>query len=124
MDFSDLDGCSAVKELIKRHHFQIRNVVEDKEKCIVDFKHPKIVVMKPVSYFLSSVVYKKDGSFLNATIRNKVDDVKELYLDYCCENGEQVCRPHVHMGEKILSVEVKFRENPLGKFDRILEEMS
>jgi hypothetical protein len=116
-------SCWDLQDTIRRNRFQIVNVFEDAEKCIIDFKHPKIKVEPPVSYYLSSVALdKKDGS-IETTVRSKVETFKELYLDYCCEDGLQVCRPHVNMEEKILSVEAKFWQNPRGKFDRLLDEM-
>lgn len=116
-------GCEEIENTIKKFNFKITNKTEDNEKCIIDFKHPKVKVMKPVSYFLSSVEYKKDGSLLNTIVRSKVDDVKELYLDYCCENGEMACRPHIHMKESILSVDATFRQKPIEKFRNLLAEM-
>lgn len=120
--------CAEIKRILQLHGFKITNEIEDAEKCIIDFRHPKVEVKKPVAYFLSSVAFTPAKNFLDTTIRSKVDDVKELYLDYCCEQVdseycEQRCRPHVHMDEKILSVEAKFWQNPLKKFDRLIEEM-
>ncbi len=115
--------CEQLKEIIRKNRYQIVNVFEDEEKCIIDFKHPKVKVEPPVSYFLSSVALdKRDGS-IETTVRSKVETFKELYLDYCCEDNEQRCRPHVNMEDKILSVEAKFWQNPKGKFDRLLDEM-
>jgi hypothetical protein len=110
--------CQQLKDIIKKNGFDIVNV--DEKRCIIDFKHPKIVLEPPVAYYLSSVVLK-DG--VETIVRSKVEGGKELYLDYCCENGENVCRPHVHMGDKILSVEAKFHQNPMEKFNRLLQEM-
>jgi hypothetical protein len=115
--------CREIQEIICERGYKVVDVREDEERCIVDFRHPRVKVEFPVAYFLSSVVLnKKDGS-IETTVRNKVEGVKELYLDYCCEDGIQMCRPHVNMEEKILSVEAKFQQNPKGKFDRLLDEM-
>jgi len=115
--------CQQLQEIIRRNKYQVVNVSEDAEKCIIDFKHPKVKVEPPVSYYLSSVALDKEKGNIEATVRSKVETFKELYLDYCCEDNEQMCRPHVNMEEKILSVEAKFWQNPKGKFDRLLDEM-
>jgi hypothetical protein len=115
--------CQQLQEIIRQNRYQVVNVVEDEEKCIIDFKHPKVKVEPPVSYYLSSVALKKKDGSIETTVRSKIETFKELYLDYCCEDSEQMCRPHVNMEEKILSVEAKFWQNPKGKFDRLLDEM-
>jgi hypothetical protein len=115
--------CSELQEIIKKKGFEVTKVIEDEEKCIVDFKHPKIKVEPPVAYFLSSAVLNKKDNSIETTVRSKVEDYKELYLDYCCEGEEQVCRPHVSMEEKILSVEARFHKNPKEKFERLLDEI-
>jgi len=119
--FSELEG------IIRKHGFIISNRNEIGDNCIIDFRHPKIKPEPPVSYFTSAVQVNKKTNVLTATIRSKVEGFKELYLDYCCEreNGycNQRCRPHVNMNENVLSVEATFFENPLKKFDRLLEEM-
>jgi len=114
-------SCRPVEKIIEERGF----IVVDSEirdgKCLIDFRHPKVRVERPRGYFLSSVTYRPN--VLQTTIRSKVDNFKELYLDYCCEKEGMVCRPHVNMPEKILSVEATFRENSLKKFDRLLEEI-
>jgi len=96
---------------------------EDEKTCRVDFRHPYIKVEFPHAYYLSSVVLKKEDGSIRVTVRSKVKGFKELYLDYCCENETLVCRPHVYMDEKILSVEATFRERPLDKLRTLLSEM-
>jgi len=115
--------CDRLREIIIRNGFEIWSTHEDSEKCGIDFRHPKIKVEPPVGYFLSSVVYYKDRDCLETTVRSKVTTFKELYLDYCCEDSNCVCRPHVNMEEKILSVEATFCEKPFEKFSRLLDEM-
>ena len=115
--------CQQLHETIRKNRYEVVNVTEDEKYCIIDFKHPKVEVMPPVSYFLSSVVLDKKDNHIDVTVRSKVDTFKELYLDYCCEDGEQMCRPHVNMEEKILSVEAKFWQKPIEKLDRLLDEM-
>lgn len=115
--------CKQLQEIIRKNRYEVVNVTEDEKQCIIDFKHPKVKVAPPVSYFLSSVALDKKKGNIEATVRSKVDTFKELYLDYCCEDSEQMCRPHVNMEEKILSVEAKFWQNPKEKFDRLLDEM-
>lgn len=100
--------CEQLQEIIRKNKYEVVKVYEEEGKCIIDFKHPKVKVEPPVAYYLSSVV---------------LDTFKELYLDYCCENSEQMCRPHVNMEEKILSVEARFWQNPKEKFSRLLDEM-
>jgi len=117
------EGCKEILNIIKRHNFIPENLQESEETCIIDFRHPKIEIQKPVAYFESAVQLNKKRNVLNTTIRSKVENIKELYLDYCCEDGEMVCRPHVNMEDNILSVEASFRINPIKKFDRLLEEM-
>jgi hypothetical protein len=123
----DKPTCDRLRGLVEKRGFEVTKVVEDGEKCIIDFRHPKVRVEKPVSYFLSSAVLnKKDGS-ITATVRSKVDAFKRLELDYCCEkeDGEcvQVCKPHVWMEEKILSVEAHFKEDAMSKLGTLLSEM-
>ena len=116
--------CSEIENIVNRYGFNPTNRMETDDHCIVDFCHKKIKVGYPVSYFTSAASYNKRTGCINTTARAKVDEFKELYLDYCCEDGEQVCRPHVNMDEKIVSVEANFCEKPLGKFDRLLEELT
>jgi len=116
-------NCEELKRAIERHGFEIRGISEDTEKCVIDFKHPKIEVKPPVAYFASAVQFNKKRNVLTTTVRSKVDGFKELYLDYCCENNEQMCRPHFHTDFKTISVEATFFENPIKKFDRLLEEL-
>ena len=96
--------CSAVEDKIAFHGYKIWDSRETPEACMIDFYHPRVKVRPPVAYFLSAVLYNKKRNTIETTIRSKVDDFKELYLDYCCEtlDGEcsQVYRPHVHMGNK------------------------
>jgi len=119
--------CKELEEIIKRYGYKIMHSQITPEGCIVDFYHPKIEVKPPVSYFLSSVFYNQKEGMLETTVRSKVDRFKELYLDYCCEkiDGDciQMCRPHFHSNEKIVSVEATFYHNPIKKFERLLEEM-
>jgi len=119
--------CEKLKQLIERYGYKILNSTEDGNKCLIDFIHPEIEIKPPVAYYASSVLYDKKRKSLETTVRGKVERFKELYLDYCCEKekGEclQVCRPHVNMEEKILSVEATFSENPFKKFGRLLEEL-
>jgi hypothetical protein len=116
--------CDKLVELISKFKFQIINILEDSEKCIIDFKHPKIELRFPYAYFLSSVSFNKKTGILITTIRSKVDTFKELFfLDYCCEDGSNVCRPHVDMEDKIFSVEAIFSKDVIKKFGRLLEEM-
>jgi len=119
--------CSAIEDKIAFHGYKLWDSRETPEACMIDFYHPRVKVKPPVAYFLSAVLYNKKRNTIETTVRSKVDDFKELYLDYCCEtlDGEcsQVCRPHVHMGNKIMSVEAIFHEKPLEKFDRLLEEL-
>ena len=115
--------CSEIENIVKRWGFELMGTSETDDHCIIDFHHKKIKVGLPVSYFTSAASYNKKTGCINTTARAKVDEFKELYLDYCCEDGEQVCRPHVNMDEKIVSVEAHFCESPLVKFDRLLEEL-
>lgn len=115
--------CSQLQGVIRKNKYEVVATKEDEKSCIIDFKHPKVKVEPPVSYFLSSVALDKETGSIETTVRSKVDTFKELYLDYCCEDSEQMCRPHVNMEEKILSVEAKFWHNPKGKFERLLDEM-
>lgn len=119
----EIVSCEQLKDVIKKNRYEVVNVVENGHKCIIDFKHPKVKLEPPVSYFLSSVALDKERNFIETTVRSKVETFKELYLDYCCEDSEWRCRPHVNMEEKILSVEATFHQNPKGKFDRLLDEM-
>jgi len=115
--------CKQLQEIIQKNGFQVVNITEDEEKCIIDFKHPKVKVEYPATYYLSSVFLNKKEGNIETTVRSKVERFKELYLDYCCEDGLQVCRPHVNMEDGILSVEARFREIPKEKFNRLLDEM-
>jgi len=116
-------SCKELSEMIRRLGYHIHRVHEDVNFCVVDFRHPKVRVEEPASWFLSSVtVNKRDGS-VEATIRSRVDRFKELYLDYCCEDGAHVCRPHINPDEMILSVEARFRERPVEKLRALLAEM-
>lgn len=123
--------CDDVERTIKKHGYIVRQRMEipkdTKDQCVIDFVHPKVRVEEPVFYYVSSVHYNKPEKKIEVTVRSKVDDYKELFLDYCCESDKdgcyQRCRPHVNMKDKILSCSAIFHENPLKKFDRLLEEM-
>lgn len=119
--------CDRLRDTIKLHRYKIGEVIEDEEKCLIDFRHPKIKVGEPVSYFASSVYYNKRTEHLNTTVRSKFERFREFYFDYCCEyeGGECLmqCRPHLNPDEEIFSVEATFMQTPLAKFDRLLEEM-
>jgi hypothetical protein len=123
LDQSERVTCRDLQDIIHKHGYQVVNKVEDVKGCIIDFKHPRIEVRPPVNYFLSSVALNKEDGSIETTVRSKIKDYKELYLDYCCEDNTQVCRPHVLMDEKVLSVQAYFRENPKEKFERLLQEM-
>lgn len=119
----EIISCQDLQNVIKRNRFQVTRVVEDGGRCIIDFKHPKVKVEPPVAYYLSSVALDKERGSIETTVRSRVETYKELYLDYCCEDSEWRCRPHVNMEDKILSVEATFYQNPKAKFDRLLGEM-
>jgi len=117
--------CQELKNIIEKSKFvdaEIRK--DDEEECIIDFRHPLIEPEKPVAYFLSSVVYRKPANTLETTIRGKiVGTLKELYLEPCCEDGINVCRPHINVEDKIISVHAVFKKNPVERFKKILNEM-
>jgi len=115
--------CDVIAEKIRKYGYIIHRKIEDGKHCVIDFRHPKIKPEFPMAYFVSSLRYDKERKCLRTTVRSKVDKYKELYLDYCCENGEMVCRPHVWMEERILSVDAYFCEKPLEKLERLLAEM-
>lgn len=116
-------SCEELSEMIRGLGYRVHRVYEDAGFCVIDFSHPKVRVEEPASWFLSSVtVSKRDGS-IEVTVRSRLDRFKELYLDYCCEDGAHVCRPHVDPEEGILSVEARFRERPLEKLRALLSEM-
>jgi len=89
----------------------------------IDFKHPKMKVEEPAGYFLSSVEWDKKRNVLRTTVRTPVPTYKELYLDYCVEDGVMVCRPHFWSEKKIVSVQATFSKEPLDRFNRLLVEM-
>jgi len=117
--------CRHIIKKIEDRGYIIENKEFDKKSCVIDFRHPKIKKQIPIAYYTSSVKVTENG--IETTIRGKVDRFKELWLDYCCEKEDnecvQKCRPHVNMEENILSVEANFTENPVEKFDRLLEEL-
>jgi len=98
-------------------------IVSKNGKCVIDFRHPKIKPELPYAYFLSSVDFDEEKNILRTTIRTKVDDVKEAYLEPCCENGTNVCRPHVDMKNKIFSVEAVFSQKPIERFETLLTDL-
>jgi len=125
--------CEELKKLINKIGYDVLDQSEDEDECLIDFKHPKVgeeELKDPVEslYFLSSVLYNKKTGRIETTVRAKVPlEYKQLFLDYCCEKDDdgciQVCRPHVDMGNKIVSVEARFGEKPIEKFKRLLYEM-
>jgi len=116
-------SCQELADLIRKRGYEIIRVQDEADKCIIDFRHPKVKIERPVAYFLSSVALDKKDGHIETTVRSKVDTYKELYLDYCCEDSEMCCRPHVSMEEKILSVEAKFHKSPKKKFDQLISEL-
>ena len=121
--------CDTLEKKIEEKGYIVRNRVDDNGagECVIDFQHPKVTTKGPAGWYLSGVRYRYKDGWLKTTVRSKVDDFKELYLEYCCEaeDGEcnQMCRPHVNMKDKIFSVEAGFHVDPLGKFGRLLEEL-
>lgn len=109
--------------IIRKHGFVVERVWETPERIVIDFRHPKMKVKEPIAYFLSSVAWDKKNNILETIVRTPVPTYKELYLDYCVEDGEMVCRPHFWAEEKIVSVQATFFKEPLDKFDRLLAEM-
>jgi len=116
-------SCRKLEDVVRRSGFIIIDTYEDEDTCRVDFRHPYIKPIPPYTYYISSAIMKKRDGSIRATVRSKVETFKELYLDYCCENGVFVCRPHVNMEEKILSVEAIFSEKPIDKLRSLLSEM-
>jgi len=118
--------CSELMDVIAKNHFEILKVTEDEEKCVIDFRHPTLkygIIGLPPAYYNSSVYLNKNTGTLEVTVRRRVDGFKELYLEGCCENGINVCRPHVDMEEKTLSVEAKFHTNVKDRLNALLTEM-
>lgn len=115
--------CRTLADVIEKSRYKISYMYEDSDKCIIDFKHPNVEVKEPATYFLSSVFLNKKDNSIEATVRGKISRFKEFYGDYCCENNENMCRPHVNIEDKIFSVEVNFHENPVKKFTSLLQEM-
>jgi len=113
--------CSRIINILEKKGYRVVTSFDRPDRCIVLFAHPSIKG-DDVRY-LSGIFYIKDENKIEVTARRKVKDFKELYLDYCCENGEMMCRPHVWMDEKILSIEAKFHENILEKFKRLLDDI-
>jgi len=115
--------CQALADMVRKHGYDVLSVREDGGSCVIDFLHPGVRLMRPVPYFASSLHYDKRRGTVEVTVRAKVPRYKELYLDYCCEDGEMVCRPHVWMEENMVSVEAKFRKDPVERLRMLLSEM-
>lgn len=116
--------CAKLAEMIRKGGFEDAKIrVDDENLCVIDFRHPKIKPEMPYAYFMSSVKFDKKRNVLDATVRGKADGFKELYLDYCCEDGANVCKPHANFEEKIVSVEATFTREPLERFRQLLAEM-
>jgi len=113
--------CEQIQELIKKARYKVHYKSDYPEKCIVHFTHPS-VKEEDIGLF-SGVYYDKTTGALETTVRRKVKTFGELYLDYCCEDEIQKCRPHVWMDEKVLSVEAKFEKDVLDRFVRLLRDM-
>lgn len=119
-------NCKSLAELIEKSKYFVRSIEETPKGCIITFSHPTIKPEErtPELHFLSAVRYDKEKGSLEATVRRKVKGFKELYLDYCCENGEMSCRPHVSTnGDVIFSVEAKFSKNALERFKNLLNDI-
>ncbi|MEM4454761.1 MAG: hypothetical protein QXT28_08640 [Thermofilaceae archaeon] len=116
-------SCKELSEMIRRLGYRVHRVHEDDNFCIIDFRHPKVRVEMPVPWFLSSVLMNKRDGSIKVTVRSRLDGFKELYLDYCCENGTNVCWPRVDPEEMIISVEATFRERPVEKLRALLSEI-
>lgn len=116
--------CSELAEEVRRYGYEVIGVREDGSSCTIHFLHPTVRLERPVSYFASSIYYDKRSGKLEVTVRRRVPTYKELYLDYCYGDGEMVCRPHVWMEEKVLSVEARFRRDLLDRLRRLLSDMA
>jgi hypothetical protein len=116
-------SCDQLVQIILKEGWKDPKLFEDEKRCVIDFRHPKIKPEEPVSYFLSSVDFDKEKNVLKATVRSKVDNYKEVYLEPCCENGENVCKPHVDMENKTFSVEATFSQKPIERFQTLLTDL-
>ena len=115
--------CGDLVGLIRRLGYEVRQVLDEGGRCVVDFRHPRVRVERPVSYFLSSAVLDKGDGSVEVTVRSRVDGVKELYLWYCCEDGVNVCRPHFDAENDIVSVEARFHKDAIKRLEALLSEM-
>ena len=116
--------CDTLERIVRSYGYIVHRKTETATQCLIDFRHPNVEPRFPMAYFLSSLVYDKERNHIEVTVRSKPKgDYKELYLNYCCENGEMACRPHVWFEEKIVSVEAKFHEKPIEKLKSLLSEM-
>ncbi|RLI07197.1 hypothetical protein DRO24_03520 [Candidatus Bathyarchaeota archaeon] len=120
--------CENLAEIIRKSRYKTWKVSDTPQKCVIHFLHPSV---KPEDVGLfSAVVYDKERNRLETTVRRRVKNYKELYLDYCCENSDMKCRPHIWIEKEDseiknveLSIEAKFTKKPLDSFKRLLDDM-
>jgi hypothetical protein len=113
--------CQRLREIVEKNKFIVWAVGVQPNGCYIHFLHP--TVMPSDTGAFSGAWFSKGR--LEVTARRFVDRFKELYLDYCCENGEMCCRPHVNKWDDriLLSVHAKFHKDIFNRFDRLLADV-
>lgn len=96
---------------------------------LVDYLDPRLEKYKeggPWAYFYSAVIYYPVEGWIDTTTRVLMTRrYREFYLDYCVEDCQFVCRPHIYKlrdGAVILSIHAKFHYYPLQRFKMLLNE--
>lgn len=112
-----------LSRIIEKWGFKVSHVYSEPDAIIINFYDPRL---GDDLYFRSTIVYYRDTGRIEARVRVLLDRYRELYMEYCIEHCEMMCRPHFYIedGLPILSMEAKFTEEPLTKLERLLEEMS
>lgn len=112
------DVCKDIREELKKRRFDITFDSEDENKCILNFRHERAFQRAKRKFgeddaiFISTstVSFDKKKQSIATNFLSPLEKFCELYLDYCCENGEEpinVCRIHVDPEYPRIGLEVK-----------------
>ena len=111
-------------------HFKINRVWCEDNRLVIDFVDRKINVLGfegelPTSYYASSIAveYSNGKYHVDVTVRVYVRDYKELYMDYVYNRENIICRPHVSMEDKILSIQCRFTTITISEVKEIVHEI-
>lgn len=95
--------CKIIREELKKRNFKITYDKEDEKSCILNFVHePSFKRIEreygkdeAIAISVSSIHVDKEKDAIEANLISPLKSFCELYLDYCCDKGTNICRIHI-----------------------------